>query len=638
MESAPIKAVRDPGVSLWQSAVAQTLIESDELKALRLQSPDVMAADGNTATTVEAQLVTLAAGHELSLAAAAHAAQDVEDVPFNARTAGVSAGQVEMSRLAKELGEAIAAGDTAREAELRAALEAAARKYSTGDTEGWYSCAKTYAKYLLWYHHAQYRDWRVEGQGNMHFGVIDWKLPNNARVAIVGDWGTSMDDAVALLEQIRDEKVDAVIHLGDIYYSGTPEECTRMLGIVASVFADHPVPFFSIPGNHDYFALGYGFYPMIDEAGKSRPEWRQAASYFCLRTEDGRWQFLGMDTGFNDGMPRPVVAPWLMESEAQWHRDKLDQFGGKTILLSHHQLFSANDHIRRSGRPYLNEYLLNVFQPYFEDKVAAWFWGHEHNLVLYRDGLFGLRKGRLVGASSYEETTGEDPYKVNYPQVPYLDADFRLDAAEDYYNHSFAIVNLAPPMGSAGAASVTYYQYPSWAGIKHPRPPRPDRYEVYTETLDVVPPPPPTRAVRAGEELMMATLSGKYVIASEKWGLKHFPRLGNVSQAVRLILPGPAGELHDGTQVIIRTTEKSVGSRHDLGTWKRTNLYYFNAGSKEERWIIRKRDTRQDAVIRYGDDVFFENVSWKEWLVPDENEQFLTTRGGFPMFWKLVPV
>ena len=43
-------------------------------------------------------------------------------------------------------------------------------------------------------------------------------------------------------------------------------------------------------------------------------------------------------------------------------------------------------------------------------------------------------------------------------------------------------------------------------------------------------------------------------------------------------------------------------------------------------------------MIRYGDDVCFENVSWKQWLMPDGNEQFLTTQEGVPVFWKLVAV
>src|SRR5207249_4688448 len=113
-------------------------------------------------------------------------------------------------------------------------------------------------------------------------------------------------------------------------------------------------------------------------------------------------------------------------SELVWHRDKLVNFSGATILLSHHQLFTANANVNgalssESEFPYLNPFLLDAFQPFFADKVAAWLWGHEHNFVLFQDGLFGLARGRLLGASAFDELTSESPYAVKHTNVPYLD-------------------------------------------------------------------------------------------------------------------------------------------------------------------------------------------------------------------------
>jgi hypothetical protein len=51
--------------------------------------------------------------------------------------------------------------------------------------------------------------------------------------------------------------------------------------------------------------------------------------------------------------------------------------------------------------------LLNAFQPCFRSRVAAWLWGHEHNFVLFENGLFGLAKGRLLSASAFEEMVSE---------------------------------------------------------------------------------------------------------------------------------------------------------------------------------------------------------------------------------------
>ena len=46
------------------------------------------------------------------------------------------------------------------------------------------------------------------------------EIKPDARVAIVGDWGTGAQPAIQLLKQINDEKPDIFIHLGDIYYLG----------------------------------------------------------------------------------------------------------------------------------------------------------------------------------------------------------------------------------------------------------------------------------------------------------------------------------------------------------------------------------------------------------------------------------
>jgi hypothetical protein len=542
---------------------------------------------------------------------------------------------VNAAAFAKALGEAMAAGNDAEAARLTAEI----RKFSSADWPGWITCAEIYAKYLLQYGTALYRDWRREGNSDRNYSVIQWKLPNNARVGILGDWGTNMDDARAVLSVMKQKGVDAVIHLGDIYYSGTPDESNQALQILRDVLGPD-IPVFNLPGNHDYYAFGHGFYPMLDALNTAIPAARQAASYFCLRTEDGTWQFLGMDTGYNDGNPVVQRAPALVASEADWHRDKLETFGGKTILLSHHQLFSAGEDIRSSARPWLNEYLLGVFQPYFRDRVAAWLWGHEHNLVLYADGVMGLQKGRLIGASAYEETLGEDPYTVKHPQIPYLDPTrYRLGAAEGYYNHSYAIIDLGVRKAPQDPVSITYYQYPSWSGVRTPYPAPPANETIFTESLDVHP-VPPGAPVQANTPVRLLSPSGFFIstMAEEanpiEFTTEYYPHLSTTS-SVRLKLAGAAGELRDGAPIFIQTTEAAVGAYNQLGAWRTPSLYYYKPGYDQEKWIIHKR-IAGDGVIRYGDDVWFENVTWKQWLTTD-TDKYLTTGANANYYWTIQP-
>ena len=134
---------------------------------------------------------------------------------------------------------------------------------------------------------------------NLSDFVVDGKLPAQAKVAIVGDWGTGQDAAKLVLRQIANKKPDVVIHLGDIYYAGTQFEVDnyflqpwkQILNLARLI----QFPTFSLAGNHDMYSGGVPYYQMI------QTELGQPASYFCLR--NANWQFVGLDTGYHDHNP-----------------------------------------------------------------------------------------------------------------------------------------------------------------------------------------------------------------------------------------------------------------------------------------------------------------------------------------------
>ncbi|MGD1058878.1 MAG: metallophosphoesterase [Solirubrobacteraceae bacterium] len=379
-----------------------------------------------------------------------------------------------LSRLGLEKGMAMVDGDTERVA----ALDLEFRRYSNIDP-GFFELAIVFVDYYF-KHDGQllYNDWKKQGKEQASYGVIDWKLPNDALVGIIGDWGTGLDDARELLKDLMKRGPAAIIHLGDIYYSGLASECeANFTKIIAEVFKEtlpdgERIPVFTLAGNHDYYAFGYGFYPMLKSINSGLPRTEQVASYFCLRTEDGAWQFLAMDTGYGDASPIDLidpgeVGPELHFSEKEWLCLQLEQFNGATVMLSHNQLFSAHDTLNTGATPYLNTYLHTAFQPYFASDIAAWLWGHEHNFAMYQEGLFGLSKGRLVGCSAYEELVSADPYGVKYKQVPYLDpSKYQLQARGDYYDHGYAVVDLKRAQLS-DPVKIHYYGFPSW-GYKRP--------------------------------------------------------------------------------------------------------------------------------------------------------------------------
>ncbi len=282
---------------------------------------------------------------------------------------------------------------------------------------------------------------------NLSDFIIDGKLAAKARVAIMGDWGTGEEVALRVLRQIEAKEPNVVIHLGDIYYSGTEFEDEQYFYRPWRQILSPGIPTFSLSGNHDMYSGGVGYYKLIDQLG-------QPASYFCLRND--HWQFLAMDTGLHDHDPSRSTssATYLEETEVAWHQDKIDHAGDRrTILLSHHQLFTAyedidGEEINLRLHPQVAGWL---------PKVALWLWGHEHNFVIY--GPFaGLARGRCLGHAAFPVAVNEIPASPLFSNVPVTRSDASrksivLGSISGLYNHGYAIIDLDGP-----AATVSYFQ------------------------------------------------------------------------------------------------------------------------------------------------------------------------------------
>jgi len=454
--------VRDRDTSIQQSAIHQALASNDALPQEKKE-----------------QIEYNVSLHAQSLQQATSAATNAQRVPAGSEDARVSPA---------------APADSTAHGPLINLL----RNYSAWDV-GWIRAVWLYFKYYVIAHlPPTYRNWNGYVSKDLGYGVIKYRLPSQCRVLMIGDWGTHMPDNVALLRQaVTKFKPHAIIHLGDVYYSGTLDECKEnVLDVMDQIFSSPGLaprpPFFTIPGNHDYYSGGGGFYHTIDTINSGVANCTQQASYFCLRTEDDKWQFLGMDTGYNDRVPIDQLidreGPDLHRDEIDWHKDKLDKFPGSTVLLSHHQLISAKEQLSKLGRRHLNEKLYDKFGSYF-DRISAWYWGHEHNLLLFEDNLEidenrpPLKKGRLLGCSAYEETEDADPFAINYPAArfmvtPRLGLSKYKSDLQTFYNHAFAILDVAPDKIMA-----SYYEYPSWGQANAPAADPPiDKY-LYQEQL-----------------------------------------------------------------------------------------------------------------------------------------------------------
>ncbi len=283
-------------------------------------------------------------------------------------------------------------------------------------------------------------------------------------VALLGDWGTGTEAAVEIAKQIATFNPDLLIHLGDIYYSGTPDECRRnFTEILNRTFNRSTVPIYTLAGNHDMYCGGVGYYGLLKTLNPL-PLARQPASFFCLRSTGGAWQFIAMDTGRFDHAPlaEQDVLVQIEPREQAWLAERIAEFPGRTILLSHHQFFSAFSEIGKPAAdgsliPY-NPNLRKTFAAFNaaasrgRGSIAAWFWGHEHTLSIYKPYL-DLEKGRCLGHGAIPVLIGVG----DHPLARLVDPPTLLTGPPgrdgEVYAHGFAILRFA----ENGACQAEYY-------------------------------------------------------------------------------------------------------------------------------------------------------------------------------------
>lgn len=344
-------------------------------------------------------------------------------------------------------------------------------KFSSCDAVGW---AKVVEIYLSYYHDGAEPIYRTYPAPEIDNSYV-YSLPDGPlTVGVIGDWGTGEEVADVVLEEVFKHEPDILIHVGDIYYAGTTDEAqTNFLDIIntsrmkPSSGKSRAIPVYNLPGNHDYYSGGQGFYHTLDQlnlppfvpAGTSL----QQASFFCLRNSN--WQLQGMDTGFYDHDLFKVGedVTHLHSSEIAWHQNKLDSAGDrKVILFSHHQLYSSFLAINKQT---YNPALYQPFQKSIESgQVVSWLWGHEHLLEIYGPHL-GLKSGRCIGNGAFPELISSNPYTEldpsKYSDIPPLLQDpstgtfYQTGSSEEVINHGYAILNL-----SEQSAEASYYQVP----------------------------------------------------------------------------------------------------------------------------------------------------------------------------------
>jgi calcineurin-like phosphoesterase family protein len=279
--------------------------------------------------------------------------------------------------------------------------------FDEGDISGWVGSV------LDWWRRIVPEKWRPPAERPERIG--DGK---KLRVALLADWGTGLYGAPECASSIEsDGGYDLLLHLGDVYYSGTPTE-------VRENFLElWP----TVPGavsracnsNHEMYSGGEGLFK------ETLPAFGQEATPFAVETDD--WLLVGLDSAYEDHD--------LAHGQSGWLEQLISRAGERRVLLfCHHQPFSL---LSKQG-PKLVEKLAPLLEG---GRIFAWYWGHEHRCVIYdRHPAWGLL-GRCIGhggmpyfrddVTSYEPDQGDERWR-RVPAKNLVPSGLLLDGPNPY--------------------------------------------------------------------------------------------------------------------------------------------------------------------------------------------------------------
>jgi Calcineurin-like phosphoesterase len=199
-------------------------------------------------------------------------------------------------------------------------------------------------------------------------------VPDKCRIALVADWGAHNTAEALVAAQIRATNPDICIHLGDIYYAGQDNEAEEFLqrwpmaDSATGKISQHSS--FAMNGNHEMFSGGHAYFRRVLGA------FGQPASYFGLRNTN--WQLLAFDSAYIEhrllGPADAAKIDSRLLSQWSWLLDKIRGTAQETILLSHHQPFSAFAQENSDGKN-LKQDAQNLFAAAGVAGVYGWFFG-----------------------------------------------------------------------------------------------------------------------------------------------------------------------------------------------------------------------------------------------------------------------
>lgn len=199
-------------------------------------------------------------------------------------------------------------------------------------------------------------------------GVI--RVPDAITLAMVGDWGIGNASSAAIARHMKALDPSYTIHLGDVYYSGTPDE-EQARFVAPWPPGKHGA--LALNSNHEMYSGGRGYFSVALASPKFSLQ--RGLSYFAL--ENAGWIVFGLDSAYpsnawlyDKGELDPMQLRFLSS-----HAARARAAGKRVMILTHHQPIQMDGEL---VPPLCDQ----VTQAIGAGEVH-WYWGHLHGVAVF---------------------------------------------------------------------------------------------------------------------------------------------------------------------------------------------------------------------------------------------------------------
>lgn len=210
-------------------------------------------------------------------------------------------------------------------------------------------------------------------------------------MAVAGDWGTGLYSSNQIAKFMAEKKPDLTLHIGDVYYSGTPEEVkTKFIGR----WPAGKIGSFALNSNHEMYCGGHGIFDVT----LKDPEFglQKGKTFFSLQNRT--WQIIGLDTAYESEEAKLYQNGVLGQPQLDWFTAQLAKAkaaGRKVVLFTHHNPINVAGGSQDTGM------MQQIFGAAGKSGYMFdyWYFGHEHAVAVYEpiQWQFRMVKPRVIG-------------------------------------------------------------------------------------------------------------------------------------------------------------------------------------------------------------------------------------------------